>query len=142
MQPQCRPARPRSAGLCRPEPGARVNRRRHAEGVGLQAREVQLSNRAEVPLGEHLVRVEFDHLVTRDDFVEDLAGNSRHRLLDFLPQVTTNLDGRIELRLNVPGLDVWASVLTAMSVVRQSGYEPVAVHVTCDHVNGEHTLVV
>jgi hypothetical protein len=33
------------------------------------------------------------------------------------------------LHLTVPGPDVWTSLLTAMAVIRQSGYAPIAVHV-------------
>ena len=75
------------------------------------------------------VRAEFDHLVIRDDFVTDFAGNSGHRLLEFLPQLTINPKGQLELHLTVPGPDVWTSLLTAMTVIRQSGYAPIAVHV-------------
>ena len=75
------------------------------------------------------VRAEFDHLVIRDDFVADIAGNPAHRLLEFQPQVTINTKGQLELHLTVPGPDVWTSLLTAMSVMRQSGYAPIAVHV-------------
>ena len=52
------------------------------------------------------MRAEFDHFVTRDDFVADLAGNSEHRLLEFHPQVTINTNGQLELHLTVPGPDV------------------------------------
>jgi hypothetical protein len=75
------------------------------------------------------VRAEFDHFVIRDDFVADLAGNTSHRLLEFQPQVIINSNGQLELHLTVPGPDVWASLLTAMTVIRQSGYAPIAVHV-------------
>ena len=93
----------------------------------------------EVPLSEYTVRVEFDRAVI-DDFAEDLAGNSRHRLLDFLPQVSVNAADRVELRLTVPGPDLWTSVLTAMSVVTQAGYQPVAVQVTTEDGAGDHAL--
>ena len=89
------------------------------------------------------VRAEFDHLVTRDDFVADFAGNTSHRLLEFQPQMTINTKGRLELHLIVPGPDVWTSILTAMAVIRQSGYAPIAVHVlhnsesTTTHVASE-----
>ena len=33
------------------------------------------------------------------------------------------------MHLTVPGPDVWTSLLTAMAVIRQSGYAPIAVHV-------------
>jgi hypothetical protein len=75
------------------------------------------------------VRAEFDHLVIRDDFVADIAGNPAHRLCEGQPQVTINIKGQLELHLTVPGPDVWTSLLTAMSVMRQSGYAPIAVHV-------------
>jgi hypothetical protein len=75
------------------------------------------------------VRAEFDHLVIRDDLVADFAGNPGHRLLEFQPQVTINTKGQLELHLTVPGPDVWTSLLTAMTVIRQSGYAPIAVHV-------------
>ena len=75
------------------------------------------------------VRAEFDQFVIRDDFVADLAGNTRHRLLEFQPQVAINTKGQLELHLTVPGPDVWTSLLTAMAVIRQSGYAPIAVHV-------------
>ena len=68
------------------------------------------------------VRAEFDQFVIRDDFVADLAGNTSHRLLEFQPQVAINTKGQLELRLTVPGPDVWTSLLTAMTVIRQSGY--------------------
>jgi hypothetical protein len=73
------------------------------------------------------VQAKFDQLVIRDDFVADLAGNSGHRLLEFQPQVTINTKGQLELHLTVPGPDVWTSLLTAMAVIRQSGYAPIAV---------------
>jgi hypothetical protein len=75
------------------------------------------------------VRAKFDHFVIRDDFVADLAGNTSHRLLEFQPQVTINTEGHLELHLIVPGPDVWTSLLTAIAVLRQSGYTPIAVHV-------------
>jgi hypothetical protein len=75
------------------------------------------------------VRAEFDHVVIRDDFVADFAGNSGHRLLEFQPQVTINTKGQLELHLTDPGPDDWTSLLTAMTVIRQSGYAPIAVHV-------------
>ena len=75
------------------------------------------------------VRAEFDQLVTRDDFVADLAGHTNHRLHEFQPQLTINPEGQLELHLTVPGPDVWTSLLTAMAVIRQSGYAPIAVHV-------------
>jgi hypothetical protein len=81
------------------------------------------------PARGYEVRAKFDQFVLRDDFVADLAGNSRHRLLEFQPQVTINTKGQVELHLTVPGPDVWASLLTAMAVIRQSGYAPIAVHV-------------
>ena len=81
------------------------------------------------PACAYEVRAEFDHFVIRDDFVADLAGNSSHRLLEFQPQVTINTKGQLELHLTVPGPDVWTSLLTAMTVIRQSGYAPIAVHV-------------
>lgn len=86
------------------------------------------------------VRVEFDQSVADGDFLLDISGNPGHRLFDFLPQVTTNAAGRAELELTVPGADVWTSVLTAMTVIRQSGYDPAAVHVTSDHPDRERGL--
>jgi hypothetical protein len=89
------------------------------------------------------VRAEFDQFVIRDDFVADIAGNPGHGLLEFQPQVTINTKGQLELHLIVPGPDVWTSLLTAMSVMRQSGYAPVAVHVldnpksTATHVQAQ-----
>lgn len=73
------------------------------------------------------VRAKFDQFVLRDDFVADLAGNSSHRLLQFQPHVSINTKGQVELQLTVPGPDVWSSLLTAMAVIRQSGYAPIAV---------------
>jgi hypothetical protein len=81
------------------------------------------------PASGYEVRAKFDHLVIRDDFVADMAGNSGHRLLEFQPQLTINPNGQLELHLTVPGPDVWTSLLTAMTVIRQSGYAPIAVHV-------------
>jgi hypothetical protein len=75
------------------------------------------------------VRAKFDQFVICDDFVADLSGNSNHRLLEFQPQLTINTKGQLELHLTVPGPDVWTSLLTAMTVIRQSGYAPIAVHV-------------
>jgi len=86
------------------------------------------------------VRAEFDHFVIRDDFVADLAGNSGHRLLEFQPQMTINTKGRLELHLTVPGRDMWTSLLTAMTVIRQSGYTPIAVQV-CDNSESTTTHV-
>lgn len=82
------------------------------------------------------VRVEFAHYVAGDDVLVDISGNPGHRLFDFLPQVTTNAAGRAEIELTVPGADVWTSVLTAMTVIRQSGYDPAAVHVTTTDSEG------
>lgn len=76
------------------------------------------------------VRVELAHYVAGDDVLVDFSGNPGHRLFDFLPQVSTNAAGRAEIELTVPGADVWSCVLTAMTVVRQSGFDPAAVHVT------------
>jgi hypothetical protein len=79
------------------------------------------------PARGYEVRAKFDQFVILDDFVADLAGNTSHRLLEFQPQMTINTDGQLELYLAVPGPDVWTSLLTAMSVIRQSGYAPIAV---------------
>ena len=92
------------------------------------------------PASAYEVRAEFDHFVVRDDFVADLAGNSGHRFLEFQPQVTINTKGQVELHLTVPGPDVWGSLLTAMAVIRQSGYAPIAVHVR-DNSNSTTTHV-
>jgi hypothetical protein len=88
------------------------------------------------PVCGYQVQAKFDHLVVPDDFVTDLSGNSDHRLLEFQPQLTINTKGQLELHLIVPGPDVWTSLLTAMTVIRQSGYAPIAVHV---HDNSEST---
>ena len=88
------------------------------------------------PACRYEVRAEFDHLVISDDFLADLAGNTSHRLLEFQPQMTINTKGQLELHLTVPGPDVWTSLLTAMTVIRQSGYAPIAVQV---RVNSEST---
>jgi hypothetical protein len=79
------------------------------------------------PVGGYEVRAKFDQCVIRDDFVADLAGNTSHRLLEFRPQMIINTKGQLELHLSVPGPDVWTSLLTAMTVIRQSGYAPIAV---------------
>ena len=79
------------------------------------------------PVCGYEVRAKFDQRVIRDDFVADLAGNSAHRLLEFQPQMIINAKGQLELHLTVPGPDVWTSLLTAMTVIRQSGYAPIAV---------------
>jgi hypothetical protein len=81
------------------------------------------------PARGYQVRPKFDQFVIPDDFITDLSGNSDHRLLEFQPQVTINTKGQLELHLTVPGSDVWTSLLTAMTVIRQSGYAPIAVHV-------------
>jgi hypothetical protein len=81
------------------------------------------------PARGYEVRAEFAQFVIRDDFVADLVGNSGHRLFEFQPQMTTNNSGRLELHLTVPGPDVWTSLLTAMTVIRQSGYAPITVQV-------------
>jgi hypothetical protein len=81
------------------------------------------------PASGYEVRAKFDRVVIRDDFITDMAGNSGHRLLEFQPQVTVDTKGQLELHLTVPGPDVWTSLLTAMTVIRQSGYKPIAVHV-------------
>ena len=57
------------------------------------------------PARGYEVRAKFDHFVTRDDFVADLAENPGHRLLEFQPQVTINTKGQVELHLTVPGPD-------------------------------------
>ncbi len=77
------------------------------------------------PVCGYEVRAEFDHLVISDDFVADMAGNSSHRLLEFQPQVTSNTKGQLNCISLSP--DVWTSLLTAMAVIRQSGYAPIAV---------------
>ena len=79
------------------------------------------------PARGYEVRAKFDPFVLRDDFVADLAGNPGHRLLEFRPHVTIDPKGQVELQLPIPGPDVWASLLTAMAVIRQSGYAPIAV---------------
>jgi hypothetical protein len=90
------------------------------------------------PARGYQVRAKFDQLVLRDDFVADLTGNSDHHLLDFHPQVTINTKEQVVLRLTVAGPDVWTSLLTAMAVIRQSGYAPIAVHV-CDSSESANT---
>jgi hypothetical protein len=79
------------------------------------------------PACKYEVRAKFDQFAIREDFVADLAGNTSHRLLEFQPQVTINTKGQLELHLAVPGPDVWTSLLTAMAVIRQSGYAPIAI---------------
>ena len=82
------------------------------------------------PARGYEVRAKFDQFVICDDFVADFAGNPGHRLLEFQPHVTINTRGQVELHLTVPGPDVWTSLLTAMAVIRQSGYAPIAVLVS------------
>ena len=79
------------------------------------------------PALRYEVWAKFDQFVLSDDFVADLAGNSSHRLLQFQPHVSINTKGQVELHLTVPGPDLWTSLLTAMAVIRQSGYAPIAV---------------
>jgi hypothetical protein len=54
------------------------------------------------PVCGYEVRAEFDHLVIRDDFVADLAGNSGHRLLKFQPQVTPQYEGAVGIASHRP----------------------------------------
>jgi hypothetical protein len=75
------------------------------------------------------VLVEFADWVTHDDIVTDLAQSSLHRFHDYQPNVAHSREGRTELRFTVGAPDLWTSALTAMAIVRQSGYEPSAVHV-------------
>ena len=75
------------------------------------------------------VLVEFAEWVTDEDIVTDLARSSLHRFHDYQPIVACSLDGRTELTLTVDGPDLWTSALTVMALVRQSGFEPCAVHV-------------
>jgi hypothetical protein len=105
-------------------------------GFNLNGHEPRLRILGEIPLSVYIVRAEFDHSVS-EDFAEDLAGSSRHRLLEFLPQVSETASGRVELRLTLPGPDLWTSVLTAMSVVTQAGYHPVAIQVKTEDVAGD-----
>ena len=79
------------------------------------------------PARGYEVRAKFDQFVIRDDFIADLAGNPGHRLFEFEPAVTIDAKGQVELHLTIPGPDVWTSLLTAMAVIRQSGYAPIAV---------------
>jgi hypothetical protein len=90
------------------------------------------------PARGYQVRAKFDQLVLRDDFVADLTGNTGHHLRDFHPQVTINTKEQVELHLTIAGPDVWTSLLTAMAVIRQSGYAPIAVHV-CDNSESAST---
>ena len=71
------------------------------------------------------------------DFPADLSSNPGHRLFEFLPRVSTNEAGRAEIELTVPSADVWTSVLTAMSAIRQSGYSAAALHVTTNDNSDE-----
>ncbi len=82
------------------------------------------------------VRAEFDGRVTDADLLLDLTGQPRHGLVDFHPAVTVNDSGRTEIELTVPAADVWTSVLMAMALIRQSGYDPAAVHVAAHPVAG------
>ena len=80
-------------------------------------------------LRTYAVRVVFDDLVSDEDLCLDLDQNPHHQLLDFRPAVATTSEGLAEVTLNVPGADVWSSLLTVMAVIHQSGYHPAAVHV-------------
>lgn len=53
----------------------------------------------------------------------------QHRMHQHLPSVSHASDGRTHLTLTVASVDVWSCTLTAMALIRQSGYEPTAVHV-------------
>ena len=75
------------------------------------------------------VLVEFADWVTDDDIVSDLERSSLHRFHDYQPRVARSLHGRTELALTVDGPDLWTSALTVMALVRQSGFEPSALHV-------------
>jgi hypothetical protein len=75
------------------------------------------------------VLVEFAEWVTNDDIVTDLEQSSLHRFHDYEPSVARSLHGRTELTLTVDGPDLWTSALTVMALVRQSGFEPSALHV-------------
>lgn len=77
----------------------------------------------------YLVRVELDGPVSGDEVHADLTEDPAHQLSAFRPQITTAPSGHPEVGLVVPGPDVWTSVLTAMALLRQSGYDLHALHV-------------
>lgn len=88
-------------------------------------------------LGETLqvydVRVELGGTTTDDELRADLRGeldaDPAHWFGELEPRVRTTAGGRAAVDLQVPGQDVWTSALTAMAVLRQLGYDPLALHV-------------
>jgi hypothetical protein len=79
------------------------------------------------------VRVELGGPATDEELCASLRGelgaDPAGWLGELEPQVGTTDRGRAAVRLKIPGHDVWGSVLTALAVLRQLGYDPLALHV-------------
>ena len=69
------------------------------------------------------VRVELSDRISDDEIRGDLAADPAHWLLEFSPAVAATSTGRVSVGLMVPGPDLWTAALTAMAVLRRSGYD-------------------
>lgn len=84
------------------------------------------------------VRVELGTRHTQTGVEADLAANPTHWLTQFDPSVATTVDGRTEIRLTMYGADAWTSTVTALAVLRQSGYALRALHVESTDAGTAH----
>ena len=78
------------------------------------------------------VRVELDGPAgeeLRAELGADPGAAPARWLSELAPRVGPSAEGRAAVELQVPGNDVWTSVLTAMAVLRQLGYDALAIHV-------------
>jgi hypothetical protein len=69
------------------------------------------------------VRVELSDRISDDEVRGDLAADPAHWLLEFSPAVAATSTGRVSVGLTIPGPDLWTAALTAMAVLRRSGYD-------------------
>ena len=78
---------------------------------------------------DYQVLFELAGWVTKDDLGVDLSESPQHRLRDHQPHVTHGPDGHTKLDLTVAGPDLWTCTLIAMTLIRQTGYEPASIQV-------------
>ena len=76
------------------------------------------------------VRIELDALFGPEDVALDLQTNPLHPLHAQPLQIIPTAASGIALALTIAAADLWTAILTAMALLRQSGYIPASVHAT------------
>jgi hypothetical protein len=78
-------------------------------------------------MGKYQICVALDERFGPNDVSGDVRANQQHPLHKHEVHIATSSHGGAVLVLTFTAVDLWTAILTSMTVVRQSGYIPIAV---------------